>query len=104
MATIHDDPNTPPTAYVSAVFAVVLVAAIVALQAYFDRVVSEVETEKVVQQSSEELIQHETAQRQLLNRYEWTDQGAGLVTIPVERAMELVATELANGGGLVTNP
>ena len=104
MAKIHDDPNTPPTAYISAAFVVVLIAVVVALQGYYGRVSSEVENEKVVEQSSKELADHRAEQQERLGRYESTDPDAGLVTIPVDRAMEIVAEELAGNGGSVSNP
>jgi hypothetical protein len=49
-------------------------------------------------------------EEQLLNSYGWVDQGAGVVHVPIDRAMQLIAqrglptaqqaaTEAANGAG-----
>ena len=97
----HDDPHASPTAYVVAVLAIVFIGAVIALEGYFGRVASEEEAEKVVNRSSEELAQVRAEQEQLISEYQWRDQEAGVVAIPVERAMDLVAAELTKSGGVV---
>jgi len=104
LATVHDDPNTPNTAFVSAAFVVVLVAAVVALQAHYENKVKEFSLEKTTDRSPRELLENRAAQQAMIDRYEWVDREAGVVAIPVDRAMDLVASELAGGDGVVTNP
>jgi hypothetical protein len=91
------DPNTPATVVVGVVFAVLLVVCVVLLQAYFNRAESEENLRKVVAVAPEELSQARADQLGVLNAYRWIDEKAGVVGIPVERAMELVVAERAAG-------
>lgn len=99
MARRHDDPNVSPTAYVTVLLVVLLVGTVYALQGYFGRVQKEEEAEKIFTQTSEELARVRSDQMQRISRTEWVDRDAGIVAIPVDRAMELVAAELARTGG-----
>ena len=99
MTRRHDDPNISPTAYVVALLIVLFVGTVYALQGYFARVQKEEEAEKIFARTSEELARVRSEQTERISRYEWVDREAGIVTIPVDRAMELVAAELAETGG-----
>lgn len=44
-------------------------------------------------------IELRTRQRAALERWEWVDRDAGVARIPIERAMELVASGAARDGG-----
>jgi len=101
MARQYDDPNVAPTAYAVAILAVLLVGAVFALEGYFGRVKGEVEQDKLISRSFEELDSVRAVQRKQISRTEWIDKEAGIVAIPVERAMELVAAELAETGGII---
>lgn len=101
MARQYDDPRVAPTAYVVALLAVVLIGAVFALEGYFGRVSNEVAQEKSISQAFAELDSVRTVQEQAISRTEWIDKEAGIVAIPVERAMELVAAELAEAGGTI---
>jgi hypothetical protein len=87
------DPNAPVTLVVAMVGAILLVVTVVLLQAYFFRAESEENQRKVVAVVPEELAQARADQIGLLHSYRWIDEKQGVVGIPVERAMELVAAE-----------
>jgi hypothetical protein len=89
------DPRTAPTAYVTAMFAVVFVIVLLGLQAYFGRVVSEEERTKVVETRSKPLADVRAEQRARLAEYRWVAKDTGVLAVPIERAMDLVAAELA---------
>ena len=49
-----------------------------------------------LQVAPEEEYQHlKATQESILNSYAWVDQGKGVARIPIDRAMELVVTQLA---------
>lgn len=102
MPKMYDDPHAAPTVYVVAVLAVVLIGTIFALQGYFGRVTREENQLKVVDRPWIELEQVRAKQQALIEHYEWVDRKEGIVAIPVERAMDLVAAELEKTGGSVT--
>lgn len=84
------DPNAPLTVLVGVVGAVVLFVVIVLLQAFFYRAERAERERKVVAVGAEELSQLRARQRDQLNSYRWVDPKAGVVAIPIERAMDLV--------------
>ena len=91
------DPNTPATLVVGAVGAILLVICVVLLQAYFYRSEADEVRRKVVAVAPEELAQARAEQLGVLNSYRWIDEKAGVVGIPIDRAMELVVAERAAG-------
>jgi hypothetical protein len=48
---------------------------------------------KVIEVVSPALVDYQREQEGLLDGYEWVDQENGVVRLPIERAMELVAEE-----------
>jgi len=50
-------------------------------------------TEKVIEVRVPEREGHDAAQQELLEGYRWIDQENGVVGLPIDRAMELVAAE-----------
>lgn len=50
-------------------------------------------TSEVIEVPMPEREAHERAQRELLEGYRWIDRENGVVGLPIERAMELVASE-----------
>ena len=95
VAAPQDDPSAGPTAYVTAIFVIVVVITVIALTAYFGRVVSEETATKVVQPESATLAAVRAEQQARLAGYRVVSPDSGLVALPIERAMELVAEELA---------
>ena len=89
----ESDPRTAPTALVGTVGLVLLAVVLLLLEVLYQRT-SQAEIErKVVAEQPQELRQLEAAQRERLGRYAWVDRERGIVTIPIERAMDLVAEE-----------
>ena len=89
------DPNTPATLVVGAVGAILLVICVVLLQAYFYSSEKAEAGRKVVAVMPEELAQARAEQLGLLNSYRWIDEKAGIVGIPIERAMAIEVAERA---------
>ena len=72
------------------------------IQPLEDRVVivpSEEAEAKVVQPSSQALAAVRTEQKARLSDYRWVAPDSGVVAVPIERAMALVAGELARQSG-----
>ena len=87
------EPNTPLTALIGVVFAIVLFALVVFLQAFFYRAEEGENARKVVAVAPEELSQLRAQQVETLNSYRVIDPKAGVVAIPIDRAMELVVRD-----------
>ena len=87
------DPNVPATVVVGVVGAILLFVLVVLLQAVFYSAERAENQAKVVAPVSEELASLRASQLEVLHSYRWIDQANGVVGIPIERAMELVAWE-----------
>jgi hypothetical protein len=83
------DPQTSTTLVAAMVGAILVFAAIVALQAFFYRSEETERTTKVYGVVPEELAKLRATQEEQLNAYRWVDRERRLVTIPISRAMEL---------------
>jgi uncharacterized membrane protein len=87
------DPKAASTLIVGAVGVILLAVVILLLQVLFHRTSEAERWRKVVSQQPEQLRQVRTEQLDRLNSYRWVDEQNGIVTIPIERAMELVVQE-----------
>lgn len=87
------DPDSRSTLYVGVVGAVLLLVTIVGITAIFNRVVAEERYEKEILVRPAERLLYEADQAGKLTDYGWADRENGVVQIPIERAMELVARE-----------
>ena len=87
------EPNTTLTALVGVVFAIVLFALVVALQALFYRQEVDENGRKVVAVAPEELSRLRAQQLETLHGYRYVDPKAGVVAIPIDRAVELVVRD-----------
>ncbi|MDD5562396.1 MAG: hypothetical protein PHQ91_01665 [Thermoanaerobaculaceae bacterium] len=87
------EPNTPLAALVGIVFAIVLFVVVVFLQAYFYQQRQAENARKVVAVAPQELSQLVSQQLGELHGYRWVDAKAGVVAIPIGRAMELVVRD-----------
>jgi len=98
--TRHDggDPNAPMTVVIGIVGAILTFVVIIALQAVFYQVERAEQRRKVDVVQPEDLARFRAEQAELLHGYRWVDQSAGVVAIPVDRAMALVVRELAAEG------
>jgi hypothetical protein len=87
------EPNTPLTALIGVVFAIALFALVVSLQALFYRQESEENARKVGAVAPEELSRLKAQQLETLHAYRYVDPKAGVVAIPIDRAIELVVRD-----------
>jgi hypothetical protein len=69
----------------------------VLLQGYYGRVRTRELQRKVISQTAVDVAQARTTQLQKISEYRMLDSSRGVVAIPIERAMELVAAERGSG-------
>lgn len=89
----YDDPDVPASAVVGILGAILLFVIIVGLQALFYRMEESELERKVYDQPYQELQQLDADQLELLNSYGWVNEAEGVVRIPIERAMDVIAAE-----------
>lgn len=89
----RDDPDASTTLAVGAAGAILLFALVLVLQGLFDRSVEAESERKVISQIPEELRRSRAAQTGKLSAYAWVDRTTGVVSIPIDRAMELTIEE-----------
>jgi hypothetical protein len=70
-----------------------LVVSFLALQAYFRWIERAERYDKVITKPPVELLELEGKQIEQISGYRWIDPEKGIVGIPIERAMEVVASE-----------
>ena len=91
------EPNVPAIALFGAVTIVLLVAVILGLQFYYDRTLEHQVFVQVLEPESELLVNLRNRENEELNAYRYLDREKGTVRLPIDRAMELLATEYAEG-------
>jgi len=79
--------------------AILVFVLIVWLQAAYHRVEEDEIRKKVYDHVPEELARLRADQQEALHRYRWIDEKQGIVSIPIERAMEWIVAESAGEGG-----
>ena len=92
-----DDLNTPMIAVVGAILVIFVFALVIAVQAIFFKIQGDENNDRYVSQAPMKLSALIVEQQELLNSYRWIDRNHGVVGIPIERAMKLVAGECATG-------
>lgn len=92
------EPDTALTAVIGVAIAIVLVAMVIFLQAYFYRQERDERVRKVEAVAPEELARLRAQQQELLSSYRLIDSKTGVVGIPIERAMELLVREAGAEG------
>ncbi len=97
MKTAHidnDDPSAFPIVVVGGIGALLFVAIILALEAFYGSFNEEQTDERVsTAEVSEALQLYHDEQSEALETYRWVDREAGVVSIPIERSMEILAQE-----------
>lgn len=91
------DPNTPGVTIFIVAFVVTLVLVIGATIVYYNFTQQMHEDEVVLAKPSEELAALHAREDEQLKTYGFINKEKGVVQIPLERAMELVAREAAEG-------
>ena len=93
----HDDPTSGATLLVGFVGTCLFVFVVLYIHVLFENHRTAEERRKQINVAPAELMQYRAEQEALLHGYRWVDEEAGVVQIPIERAMELVVAE--SGGG-----
>jgi hypothetical protein len=93
----RSEPNVRFIAIFGAGTLVLLVLAVLALQFYYDRVLEEQVFVKVQEPVSQNLVDLRAREDEALHSYRYLDREKGTVRLPIERAMELLAAESAQG-------
>ncbi|MBI4875777.1 MAG: hypothetical protein HY822_14170 [Acidobacteria bacterium] len=76
---------------------VALILVVLALQGFYDRAREQQIFVQVLQPVSEDLVNLRAKEDGQLHSYQYLDRAAGTVRIPIERAMELLEKEAAEG-------
>jgi hypothetical protein len=90
-----DDPNTSVLALIGVVGAILVFVLIVLLQGLFYRVERAETDRKTLGQAPEALTRVRAEQEENLGSYRWVNEKEGIVSIPIERAMELEVREMS---------
>ena len=91
------EPEMGPIALWGLLIIVSLIAVILGVQAYFDGVTQSRIFTRVVQPLAEDLQEIQAKENARLHSYQWVDSEAGVVRLPIDRGMELLAAEFAAG-------
>jgi len=91
------EPNVRAIALFGAVTIVLLVAVILGLQFYYDRTLEHQVFVQVLAPESEMLVNLRNREDEELHAYRYLDREKGTVRLPIDRAMDLVAAEYAEG-------
>jgi len=89
----EDDPNALMTVLLGVIGCVLLLAILFGLEAVFYSSQQSEFREKVVSSKPAELRLVQSEQLEAIRDYHWIDREAGVVGLPVERAMELMVEE-----------
>ena len=87
--------NTPAIAVIGVVGTIVTLVTVLCLQVLYYRAEDSQSAARNAATGTPEMKVMLSEQRASLERYEWIDEDAGKLSIPVEDAMELVAREAA---------
>jgi len=93
----RSEPNVRLIAIFGAGTLVLLVVAVLALQYYYDRVLEEQVFVKIQEPVSQTLVDVRAREDEALHSYRYLDREKGTIRLPIERAMELLASESAQG-------
>ena len=91
-----EDPDTSTLALIGVVGAILIFVIIVLLQGLFYRVEQAEIDRKVLGQAPETLTRIRAEQEEGLRSYRWINEQEGIVSIPIDRAMELVVREMSD--------
>jgi len=87
------DPNWFWTLFIGIIGTVIFIVIVVGLQTWFYAYERDQIQEKVVMQEYAELATAMKTQEENLNAYRWIDPASGIVSIPIQVAMEEVVRE-----------
>jgi hypothetical protein len=87
------DPQSTPTAFYVTAGVLIVITAILAVQAFFLHSQQELERERVVEPVYREAAIAQRVQDELLSSYGWSNEERTAVRIPIDEAMELFVEE-----------
>ncbi len=93
----RSEPNVRLITAFGAISVALLVAVVLGLQFYFDRVLEQQVYVQVLAPQSPVLAALRAREDEELHSYRYLDREKGIVRLPIERAMELLAAEYAQG-------
>ena len=93
----RSEPNVRAIAVFGGITIVLLVAIILGLQFYYDRVLEQQVYVQVLAPESQALTSLRNREDEELHSYRYLDRDKGTVRLPIERAMQLVVAEYAEG-------
>ena len=93
MAAARDNLDTGVIATIGILLVILVFALILLVQGWFYKAQTDEYVRKVVEPRSDALASAVADQQESLHSYRLIDKDAGRVSIPIERAMELVARE-----------
>jgi hypothetical protein len=91
----REDLNTPLIVFIGVMAAVLTFVLIILLQVWFQQQQTAEIARKTNPGKSAEWAQILSEQQTALNSYAWVDREKGVVSIPIERAMDLVVRQYA---------
>ena len=91
------DPDSVATVVAGGSGILVVILIILVLQAVYYRAEESEILRKRYLKPAQELTELRAAQEEQLHTYRWVDKEKQVVTIPIEKAMEIVADELGDG-------
>lgn len=91
----NPDPRAVSTFVVGTVCVLLTVVVFIGLEVLYYKTAGAEFSRKKVETTSVELESTRAEQSQLLENYRWVDKDAGVVSMPIERAMELIVEEHA---------
>lgn len=94
----YDDVKTSTVALVGLIGAIVTFAVMLLVMVLYQQVSTRLVYDRQISQAPAELSEAIANQEARLAEYRWVDQPKGVVAIPIERAMELVVSELSSPG------
>ncbi len=89
----QEDPSALPTIYIGVVGILGTIVAILASHWIYYAVDRSIEEENVTSAAMVEFASQETAQRERLQQYRWTDKENEIAGIPIEEAMRKIVEE-----------
>lgn len=95
----YEDVRTSTLALVGLLGAILTFAVVVLVMVVYYRVSAQERYQKQISQAPAELSNLVANQQAKLTEYRWVDQQKGVVTIPIDRAMQLVVAELSSEAG-----
>lgn len=90
----HDDLNVPLIVTWGSIACIVTFAIVLAIQVLYYQAAAAEEDRKVIAAQYEDSDSILASQEARLTRYGWLDRAQGQVTIPIQRAMQIVVEEL----------